>query len=98
VLAGYYYSANPVSDKMTLNVLIAFVVGVLFMIIGTEVLAAARRRATAANAKFIREGAAWQAALAKWEELYYCNRCGSVFNPIEGDRYVPASRMKELLV
>ena len=98
VLAGYYYSANPLSDKFALNVVIALVLGVLLMIVGVEVLAATRRGATAANAKFIREGAAWQAALARWDELYYCNRCGSVFNPTEGDRFVPASRMKELLV
>jgi hypothetical protein len=98
VLAGYYYSSNPMSDKFALNVAIALGLGVLLMIVGVEVLAAARRGATAANAKFVREGATWQAALARWDELYYCNRCGSVFNPAEADRFVPASRMKELLV
>jgi hypothetical protein len=97
-LAGYYYSANPVSDKFALNVLIALVIGILLMIIGVEVLAATRRGASTANTKFIREGTAWQAAVAKWDELYYCNRCGSVFNPTEGGRFVPASRMKELLI
>lgn len=98
VLAGYRYSANPTSDKFAPNVAIAFVLGVLLMIVGVEVLAATRRGAAAANAKFVREGAAWQAALARWGELYYCNRCGSVFNPAGADRFVPASRMRELLV
>jgi hypothetical protein len=41
---------------------------------------------------------AWERKLAKWDQLYYCNRCGSVFNPSEGDKFVPASHMKELLV
>jgi len=40
----------------------------------------------------------WQAALARWGELYHCNRCGGVFYPTEGDRFVPALRMKGLLV
>jgi hypothetical protein len=97
VLAGYYYAANPTSDKWALNVVIALVIGVLLMIVGAEVLAASRRRATAANATFQREGAAWQAAMTKWDELYYCNRCGSVFNPIDDDRFVPASHVQELL-
>src|SRR4029079_17607129 len=72
LLAGYYYAANPVSNKLTSNVGIALVIGALLMIIGVEVLAATKRRATAANVKFIREGPSWQEALAKWDELYYC--------------------------
>ncbi len=40
----------------------------------------------------------WASELATWEELFYCYGCGSVFNPTEGGRFVPASRMKELLV
>jgi hypothetical protein len=86
------------SDKFALNVVIALVLGVMLMIVGVEVLAATTRGAIAANAKFTREGASWQAALARWDELYYCNGCGSVFNPTEGDRFVPPSRMNELLV
>jgi hypothetical protein len=34
---------------------------------------------------------------ARWKKAYYCHRCGSVFLPGES-RFVPASRMKELLV
>ncbi len=37
-------------------------------------------------------------AHARWDQLYSCNRCGSVFHPNEPGRFVPASRMKELLV
>ena len=85
------------SDRIAINVVISLVVGVLLMIVGGEVLAGTRRGATAANAKFMRDGPKWQAAMAKWDELYYCNRCGSVFNPSESDRFVPASRMKDLL-
>jgi hypothetical protein len=98
VLAGYYYSANPTSDKLALNVIIALVIGVLLMIVGGEVLAATQRGATAANATYVREGPAWQAAMSKWDELYYCKRCGSVFDPSGAGKFVPASRMQDLLV
>jgi hypothetical protein len=96
-LAGYYYSSNPVSDRVALNVVIALTLGVLLLIVGTEVLAVTKRSAVAANATFLKEGGAWQAALTKWDKLYYCTECGSVFSPREGERFVPASRIKELL-
>jgi hypothetical protein len=96
-LAGYYYSGNPVSDRVALNVIIAMGLGVLLLIVGTEVLAVTKRSAAAANATFLQEGGAWQAAFAKWDELSYCNGCGSVFSPRDAERFVPASRMKELL-
>jgi hypothetical protein len=50
-------------------------------------------------AVFQRDSAAWLNAIAKWEQLYYCNRCGNVFDP--GDpthTFVPASRMGEYLL
>jgi hypothetical protein len=47
--------------------------------------------------KYNRSFRVWFRAQAKWDQLYYCNRCGSVFNPNEHGRFVPASRMKELL-
>jgi hypothetical protein len=98
LLAGLTYSGNPVSDKVGLNVFIPLVIGVALVIVGVEASGAATRRARAANATFIRDGATWQAAMSKWNELYYCSRCGSVFNPTAGDRFVPAAHMKELLV
>ena len=96
-LAGYYYSGNPVSDKVAVNVVIALALGVLLLIVGGEVLSATKRGAAAANATFLKEGGAWQVALSKWDELYYCSHCDSVFNPREGERFAPASRLKELL-
>ena len=41
----------------------------------------------------------WHKAKDKWDQLYYCKHCGSVFNPNagEGATYVPVSHMKELL-
>src|SRR5258706_11514604 len=39
----------------------------------------------------------YRRARATWEELYYCNSCGSVFNPTESGRFVPAFQMKTLL-
>jgi hypothetical protein len=39
----------------------------------------------------------WLRKSATWDQLYYCIRCGSVFNPNEHGRFVPASRMNELL-
>jgi hypothetical protein len=52
-----------------------------------------------ASNRFKHELRAWERAWATWNQLYYCNRCGSVFNPDDPThRFVPASRMKELLV
>jgi hypothetical protein len=96
-LAGYYYSGTPVSDGVALNVVIALALGVLLLIVGTEVLVVTKRRAVTANATFLKEGGAWQAALSKWDELSYCTRCGSVFNPGDRERFVPAVRIKDLL-
>jgi hypothetical protein len=48
-------------------------------------------------ARYKRELPAWSRAQAIWGHLYYCNRCGSVFDPTEGDTFVPASHMRELL-
>ena len=49
--------------------------------------------------------ARWAKAKALWDQLYYCHRCDSVFNPKDDkdttkdpDRtFVPASQMKKLL-
>jgi hypothetical protein len=56
-------------------------------------LANARRQSARHDSKYAQY---WQAR-ARWEHLYACQQCGSVFNPTEPDRFVPASRMKELL-
>lgn len=49
------------------------------------------------RAAYKRKYAPWRAEYDKWEQLYYCNRCGSVFNPNAPSTFVLASRMKELL-
>jgi hypothetical protein len=49
------------------------------------------------SARYERNNERYRRAHARWEELYYCNGCGSVFNPNEPSRFVPASRMRELL-
>jgi hypothetical protein len=42
--------------------------------------------------------AKWAKKKAKWDELYYCRRCGTVFNPTDPyGAYVPAKNMKKLL-
>jgi hypothetical protein len=43
--------------------------------------------------------AKWVKAKAKWDGLYYCHRCDTVFNPNDPyGAYAPASKMKKLLV
>ncbi len=70
----------------------------IFGVVPAIIMVALVRYKRAAAAKFKTDFAEWSRKQARWESLYYCNRCGSVFNPTEGDRFVPASRMKELLV
>ncbi len=49
-------------------------------------------------ARFKREYPVWVRAKTKWDELYYCHRCGSVFKPRDlTPTFVPASQMKRLL-
>jgi hypothetical protein len=38
----------------------------------------------------------WRNAIALWDELYYCGRCDSVYNPRSGQR-VPSRDMPSLL-
>ena len=50
-----------------------------------------------ADTDYRRARAARQRMQSKWEQLYYCRQCDSVFNPNEGGRFVPASCVQELL-
>jgi hypothetical protein len=43
--------------------------------------------------------AKWVKKKAKWDELYYCHRCDTVFNPTDPyGAFVPAKGMEKLLV
>ncbi len=86
--------ANP-SNNFTPTVGALVSLGYTLVFGGISVWAVYSQRKGAAQWK--RAYPAWQRAMARWEQLYYCNRCGSVFNPNEPGRFVPASRMKELL-
>ena len=50
------------------------------------------------SARYERNYERYRRARARWEELSYCHGCGSVFHPNEPSRFVPAARLKELLV
>ena len=63
---------------------------------GIVLLVAYKRREAAAYRK---KYATHFLAIGKWNRLYYCNRCGSVFDPSDAaHRFVPASQMNDLLV
>jgi hypothetical protein len=95
---GFLYLAEALLQASLNNVLLALGLafgGAVLFVLG---LITGPRADATARAKVNRETARWLLAKVKWNQLYYCNRCGSVFNPTRGDRFVPASRMKELLV
>lgn len=48
-------------------------------------------------ARYRRERPAWEHSQAQWDQLYYCNRCGTVFDPTAEGKFVPVSRIRELL-
>ena len=49
------------------------------------------------TARYRRESPEWEHSQAQWDQLDYCNRCGTVFDPTAEGKFVPASRMRELL-
>ena len=54
----------------------------LAIIIGPFLLWNSYKRAEVKNdADYPRRYAIWQKAMAKWNSLYYCHRCGIVFDP-----------------
>ena len=38
----------------------------------------------------------WQQSMATWNRLFYCPRCGHIFDP-SGGAFVPANQMRQLL-